>query len=137
MKHVIDMSWIDKVAFETEVQGHKITVDVTDDDGGSDLGPSPKRMMLVALAGCTGMDVIMLLRKMKVYPESFNVIVEATVADEHPKKYTEMKVIYKFKGNDLPMNLLEKAVNLSNTKYCGVNAVYRKAMTITTEIRVV
>ena len=137
MKHVVNMSWIDKVAFEADVQGHKIVVDISADEGGSDLGPSPKRMMLIALAGCTGMDVIMLLHKMKVFPEAFDVAVEGTVADEHPKRYTGMKIVYLFKGSNLPMDMLEKAVKLSTTKYCGVNAVYRKAMDITTEIRIV
>jgi putative redox protein len=93
--------------------------------------------MLTALAGCTGVDVIMILKKMKVEPEAFNVIVEADVTDEHPKHYRKMKVIYQFKGKDLPMAKLEKAVKLSEEKYCGVTAVYKKAMDVETEIRVV
>ncbi len=137
MKHVIDMSWTDKVAFETEIRGHKLIVDADIESGGSDLGPPPKRLMLSALAGCTGVDVIMILKKMKVIPEAFNVIVEADVTEEHPMHYTKMKVIYQFKGKDLPMDKLQKAVLLSETKYCGVTAVYRKAMELVTEIRIV
>ena len=137
MKHVIDMAWTDKVAFEGDMDGHKVIVDATVESGGSDLGPRPKKLMLTALAGCTGVDVIMILKKMKVIPEAFNVIVEADVTDEHPKHYSKMKVIYQFKGKDLPMDKLEKAVNLSETKYCGVTAVYKKAMQIKTEIKIV
>ena len=137
MKHVVDMAWFDKVAFETELLGHRIVVDAFEKEGGSNLGPSPKRLMLTALAGCTGIDVIMILKKMKVEPEAFNVIVEADVTEEHPKHYNKMKVIYQFKGKNLPMDKLEKAVTLSETKYCGVTAVYKKAMQIDTEIRVV
>lgn len=137
MKHVVDMAWTDKVAFETEINGHKLVLDANVESGGSNLGPPPKRLMLTALAGCTGIDVIMILKKMKVVPEAFNVIVEADVTEEHPMHYTKMKVIYQFKGKDLPMDKLEKAVHLSESKYCGVTAVYRKAMDMELEIRVV
>lgn len=137
MKHVVDMSWTDKVAFETDMDGHKVIIDATEETGGSDLGPRPKKLMLTALAGCTGVDVIMILKKMKVEPEAFNVIVEADVTEEHPKHYNKMKVIYQFKGKDLPAQKLEKAVKLSEEKYCGVTAVYKKAMEVETEIRVV
>ncbi|MCG6190727.1 OsmC family protein [Maribellus maritimus] len=137
MKHVVDMSWTDKVAFEADMDGHKIVVDADKESGGSDLGYRPKRLMLSALAGCTGIDVIMILKKMKVEPEAFNVIVEADVTDEHPKHYTKMKVVYQFKGKDLPVEKLEKAVKLSEEKYCGVTAVYKKAMEMETEIRII
>lgn len=137
MKHVVDLAWTDKVAFETDMDGHKVIIDATEESGGSDLGPRPKKMMLTALAGCTGVDVIMILKKMKVIPEAFHVIVEADVTDEHPKHYTKMKVIYQFKGKDLPKDKLEKAVKLSEEKYCGVTAVYKKAMEMETEIRVI
>ncbi len=137
MKHVVDMAWTDKVAFEGDMDGHKVIVDATEESGGSNLGPRPKKLMLTALAGCTGVDVIMILKKMKVVPDAFNVIVEAEVTDEHPKHYNKMKVIYQFKGKDLPMDKLEKAVKLSETTYCGVTAVYRKAMEMETEIRII
>ena len=137
MKHVVDLAWTDKVAFETDMDGHKVVIDATEETGGSDLGPRPKKLMLTALAGCTGIDVIMILKKMKVEPEAFNVIVEADVTDEHPKHYSKMKVIYQFKGKDLPKDKLEKAVKLSEEKYCGVTEVYKKAMEIESEIRIV
>ncbi len=136
MKHVIDMSWTDKVAFEADMDGHKVVVDATKESGGSDLGPRPKKLMLTALAGCTGVDVVMILKKMKVEPEAFNVIVEGELTDEHPKYYHTIKVIYQFKGKDLPKSKLEKAVKLSEEKYCGVSAVYKKAINLVTEIRV-
>ena len=137
MKHVVDLVWTDKVAFETDMDGHKLIIDATKESGGSDLGPRPKKLMLTALAGCTGVDVIMILKKMKVEPEAFNVIVEADVTDEHPKHYNKMKVIYQFKGKNLPKDKLEKAVKLSEEKYCGVTAVYKKAMEMESEIRVI
>jgi putative redox protein len=137
MKNVIDMSWTDNIAFETDMDGHKVVIDASEEVGGSDLGPRPKKLLLTALAGCTGIDVIMILKKMKVVPEAFNVIVEGELTDEHPKYYNKMKVIYQFKGKNLPMAKLEKAVNLSETKYCGVSAIYRQAMDMESEIRIV
>lgn len=137
MKHVVDMSWTDKIAFETEMDGHKVVIDASEEVGGSDLGPRPKKLMLTALAGCTGIDVVMILKKMKVEFDAFNVIVEGELTEEHPKYYNKMKVVYQFKGKDLPLAKLEKAVKLSEEKYCGVSAVYRQAMAMSTEIRVV
>jgi putative redox protein len=136
MKHIVDMSWSDKVAFITEIDGHKLTLDAGTDDGGSDLGPRPKKLMLAALAGCTGIDVVTILNKMHVYPDAFNVIVEGDVSEEHPKKYISMKVVYQFKGENLPLDKLQKAVDLSQEKYCGVSAFYKDSVRIEKEIRI-
>jgi len=92
--------------------------------------------MLVALAGCTGMDVISILKKMRVDVDGFNVEVEADVTEEHPKHYTAMHIKYQFKGNELPLEKLEKAISLSQDRYCGVSEVYRKTMKITHEIQI-
>lgn len=137
MKHIVDMAWTDKMAFETDMDGHKVVIDATEEVGGSDLGPRPKKLMLTALAGCTGIDVVMILKKMKVELEAFNVIVEGELTEEHPKYYNKLTIVYQFKGKDLPMDKLEKAVKLSEEKYCGVSAVYRQTMEMKTEIRIV
>lgn len=137
MKHVVDLAWHKNMAFETDLDGHKLTIDASVEGGGDDLGPRPKKLMLVALAGCTGVDVIMILKKMKIEPEAFNVIVEGDVTEEHPKKYHTMKIIYQFKGKDLPLDKLERAVQLSQEKYCGVSATYREALKLETEIKVI
>lgn len=137
MKHVLDLAWRENLAFECDMDGHHVVVDASNEAGGNDLGPRPKKLMLTALAGCTGIDVIMILKKMQVQPESFNVIVEGDLTEEHPMRYHTMKVIYQFKGKDLPYDKLEKAVKLSEEKYCGVSAAYKLAMDFSTEIRVV
>ncbi|MDX9882747.1 MAG: OsmC family protein [Prolixibacteraceae bacterium] len=137
MKHTIDLIWKENMAFETDMDGHKLVLDAGHDSGGHDQGPRPKKLMLVALAGCTGMDVISILKKMKIEPEGFNVIVEGDVADDHPKKYTQMKIIYQFKGKNLSQEKLQKAVDLSQEKYCGVSAVYRDALRMESEIRII
>lgn len=137
MKHVLDLSWKHNLAFECELDGHHLIVDASKEGGGDDLGPRPKKLMLTALAGCTGIDVIMILKKMKVEPESFHVVVEGDLTEEHPIRYHQMKMVYLFKGKDLPMDKLEKAVKLSQEKYCGVSASYRLAMDLSYEIRIV
>ena len=137
MKHVLDLSWKHNLAFECELDGHHLIVDASKEGGGDDLGPRPKKLMLTALAGCTGIDVIMILKKMKVEPESFHVVVEGDLTEEHPIRYHQMKMVYLFKGKDLPMDKLEKAVKLSQEKYCGVSASYRLAMDLSYEVRIV
>jgi putative redox protein len=137
MKHVLDLVWKQNLAFECDMDGHHLIVDVSKEGGGDDLGPRPKRLMLTSIAGCTGIDVVMILRKMKVELDAFNVIVEGDLTEEHPMRYHKMKIIYQFKGKDLKMDMLEKAVKLSSEKYCGVSAAYRLAMDLSTEIKVV
>lgn len=136
MKSSLNLAWKENMAFETEMNGHKIILDADPAVGGENKGPRPKPFMLLALAGCTGMDVISILKKMRVEVESFNVKVEGNLTEEHPKQYDKMHVIYEFKGKNLPMDKIEKAVNLSEERYCGVSAMYKKAIPITTEIRI-
>ena len=133
----INTEWKGKMEFEADVNGHKIVVDVDEAAGGEDAGPRPKPLMMVALAGCTGMDVVSILKKMQVPFEGLNIVVEADQTEEHPKHYEAMKVIYEFKGKNLPMDKLTKAVELSEERYCGVNAVFKKAMKMSFEIKIV
>jgi putative redox protein len=134
---IVKVNWLENMAFEAEVNGHKIIIDAAEAVGGENRGPRPKPLMLVALAGCTGMDVVSILKKMRVELDTFNVVVEGDLTEEHPKQFSQMRVIYEFKGKDLPLDKLEKAVNLSEERYCGVSAMYKKAIGITTEIRIV
>ncbi|MDI3526771.1 MAG: putative redox protein [Tenuifilum sp.] len=136
MKHVVDTEYKEGMAFVSKVNGHDVVIDAVAEVGGQDLGPRPKELMLAALGGCTGMDVISILKKMRVEVEYFNVKVEAEMTEEHPKHYTAMHIIYQFKGKDLPMDKLEKAINLSQDRYCGVSFVYRKTMKLTHEIQI-
>jgi len=136
-KVTLQADWINGMAFETEINGHKLVMDAAESSGGTNKGPRPKPLMLAALAGCTGMDVVSILAKMRVDIKKFRIWVEAQQTEEHPKHYAEIKLIYEFTGKDLPMDKLEKAVSLSEERYCGVNAVYKKAMKVTYEIRVI
>ena len=133
----IKVDWLVNMAFKAEVNGHEILLDAADAVGGENRGPRPKPLMMVALAGCTGMDVISILKKMRVEVEGFAVRVVGDLTEEHPKHFEKMHVIYEFKGKDLPMDKLEKAINLSEERYCGVSVSYRQAMGITSEIQIV
>ncbi|MCG6188325.1 OsmC family protein [Maribellus maritimus] len=133
-KQEIKINWLENMAFEADVSGHKITIDAGKQVGGENRGPRPKPLLMVGLAGCTAMDVISILKKMRIEPEEFNVRVEGDVTEEHPKQFERMKVIYEFKGENLPMEKLQKAVSLSEERYCGVSAMYKKAIEMTSEI---
>lgn len=137
MKSSVNLKWTGKMSWETELFGHKLILDAGEENGGEDKGPRPKILMLTALAGCTGMDVVSILKKMRVEVEDLQIIVEGDMTEEHPKHYKSMHVVYQFKGKDLPMDKLEKAVRLSDENYCGVSALYKMAIPVTNEIKVV
>lgn len=136
MKDSVTTTWLDNMAFEAEVNGHKLTIDADALVGGENRGPRPKTFMLAALGGCTAMDVISILKKMHVEVGSFTVKVEGDLTEEFPKHFYKMHVIYEFTGKSLPIDKLKKAIALSEEKYCGVSAVYRKAMELTSEIKI-
>ncbi|NLI23965.1 MAG: OsmC family protein [Bacteroidales bacterium] len=131
-----ETSWLGNMKFDALVSGHHVIMDASEDVGGEDSGPRPKELMLTSLAGCTGMDVVSILKKMRSEPEKFSIEVVAESTEEHPKHYTKMHIIYKFHGKNLDMEKLKKAVDLSQDRYCGVSAAYRKAMELTYEIQV-
>jgi len=137
MSEKVSIKWTEEMSFVADVNGHKITIDATENVGGKDRGPRPKPMMLLALGGCTGMDVVSILKKMRVELDSFDVDVEASVTDVHPKYYDHFTIVYTFKGKDLPMDKLEKAVNLSQERYCGVSEMLRKSSTLDHKIVVI
>lgn len=121
---------------EAEVDGYKIAMDADTEVGGKSKGPKPKLLMMVALAGCTGMDIVSLLNKMRVEYESLNIIIEGDLTEEHPKHFTRMKVIYELKGENINNKKVQKAVDLSKEKYCGVNYSYKGVMDMEYEIRI-
>ncbi len=134
MGTIVHTTWAGKMAFEAKVGGFNFRIDATEAVGGENGGPQPKSLTLVSLAGCTAMDVISILGKMRVVPDYFDVEVEGELTDEHPKIYHTINIKYIFKGKDLPMDKLEKAVKLSQDRYCGVSEMLRKAAKINHEI---
>ena len=135
MKDAINVRWTEDMAFEATVNEHRIVLDASPEVGGKNLGPRPKPLLMVSLAGCTGMDVISILKKMKVTLTGFNVKVVGDLTDDHPKQYTALKLLYEFTGHDLPLDKIKHAIELSMQKYCGVSATLRKSLEITYEIQ--
>ena len=132
----INAKLIGNMAFEMGINGHTVITDATVENGGNDLGPGPKSLLLAGLIGCSGIDIMSITKKMKVELDDFNVEIEAETRDEDPKIYNYIKIIYKFKGKNVPYDKVERAVKLSMDKYCGVSAMLEKAVPITYEVLV-
>lgn len=110
---------------------HWITMDGPEDFGGSNAGIRPKELMLLALGGCTGSDVVSILQKKRIDVRSFEINITAEMSEDHPKVYTSMNIEYVFKGKGIKDSDVQRAIELSQTKYCGVTKMYEKAMEIT------
>lgn len=135
MTNKITTEWKGGMTFESDNPSGKTVVMDTDVEGSNErFGLSPKAMMLSALAGCTGLDVVSVLDKMKITDYRFKMEVEGELTDEHPKYYHRVKVDYHFYGNDLNEKKIKKAVDLSIEKYCGVMEMFRQFSDLSTSI---
>lgn len=115
------------LSFEIDQYGYKYTVDASPENGGKGKGPTPKDLLLGALMGCSGMDIASILKKMHVDYDEFTMNSEAVNTEDHPKIYKEVFVEYHIKGrDDLDTDKINRAVELSMTKYCGVSAILKK-----------
>jgi len=135
MGQTIETSWAKGMAFETELDDHHLVADAHPNVGGEGRGPRPKPLLLFSLAGCTGMDVVSLLKKMRVDIDDFKIEIQAELTDEHPKYYHKIHLTYVFTGKDINASKVEKAVNLSQDKYCGVSYMLKQAAEITWDIK--
>ena len=122
------------MAFDTVIDGHNVTIDADPNFGGEDSGPKPKPLILLSLSGCTGMDVISLMNKMRVEYADFEVKVDAELTDEHPKYYHKIHLTYSLKTKPEYHEKVKKAVNLSQERYCGVSYMLSKSSELTHEI---
>jgi len=139
MKEIVFTTWLGNMAFETSIDGCGIKMATDPKAGGNGLGPRPKPLDLSALAGCTGMDVISILQKKKVIPTSFRVLIEGDLTEEHPKIYKDINIIFEITGPGYKDNqdiylAVQRAVELSSDKYCGVSAMLKGTCTIMHEI---
>ncbi len=136
MNHIITTVWKKNLQFESNnPSGHTVLMDTSVENGGQNSGLAPKAMMLSSLAGCSGLDVISVLNKMKVQVDDFKIITTGELTDEHPKYYHSAHVVYQFFGKNLPQDKLKKAVDLSVEKYCGVMEMFRRFAEVTIEIQ--
>ena len=131
--HTIHTTWHSGMAFEAQIGNHSIRMDTTG-EGGKDTGASPKKLMLAALAGCTGIDVLSILDKMKVIFTDFIIDIEASLKDEHPKIYKDVRIRYAIKMDVADQPKMRRAVELSQQKYCGVYAMFESFCSITTQV---
>jgi putative redox protein len=127
MTNHITTKWLGEMAFESNnPSGETIKIDAGPESGGSGEGLRPKALMLSSLAGCSGLDVASLIKKMKLDVKEFKIETIANLTDEHPKYYDSVVIEYHFTGSDLNEEKLKKAVDLSVEKYCGVLEMFRK-----------
>lgn len=132
VKHIKGVTFLGK-----SDSNHWVTMDGPESFGGSDAGTRPKELLLIALGGCTGSDVVTILQKKKVDVDSFEMNISADVAEEHPQVFTKINVEYVFFGKDIQEKDVERAIELSQTKYCSVTHMLNKAAEITHSFKIV
>jgi putative redox protein len=135
MPNKVVTHWKGNLQFESDnPSGNLLTMDTSPENGGYNSGLSPKAMMLSSLAGCSGLDVVSILKKMKVPFSDFRMDTYGELTDEHPKYYHKVSVEYHFYGNELDEKKIEKAVNMSIDTYCGVMEMFRRFAEVKTSI---
>lgn len=121
IKHSGNMTFIGK-----SDTNHWIVMDASKKVGGDEASARPMELILIALGGCTSIDVISILNKMRVKLENFEVIIDAEQSEDYPKVFKKIHIEYLFYGKNLNKEQLEKAINLSQEKYCSVSAMLKK-----------
>lgn len=132
--HLVTTRYKGGMTFKSKVDNHIITIDTPENDGGEDLGPRPKKLMLSSLAGCTGIDVVSMLNKMRVEFSDFSMDVEANLTTETPKTYNWVKITYRIKVKEEDQDKVRRAVKMSKEQYCGVSAMFEKFAELEYEI---
>ena len=137
MSHKTTTHWKGGMLFESDnPSGKSVSMDTVVDGQNERFGLSPKAMMLSSLAGCSGVDIVEILEKMKVLDYKLSIDVEAQLTDEYPKYYHKVHVDYHFYGQELNLKKIYKAVTLSVDKYCGVMEMFRQFSSVSTEIHI-
>tara|TARA_B100000768_G_scaffold136099_1_gene127011 strand:- start:1421 stop:1843 length:423 start_codon:yes stop_codon:yes gene_type:complete len=137
MPHKTTTKWKGGMLFESDnPSGKSVLMDTVVNGQTERFGLSPKAMMLSSLAGCSGVDIVEILEKMKVTDYKLSIDVEAQLTDEHPKYYNKVHVDYHFYGQKLSQNKINKAIALSVDKYCGVMEMFRKFSIVSTKIHI-
>ena len=135
MAHKTTTHWKGGMLFESDnPSGNHVLMDTVVEGDSKQSGLSPKAMMLSSLAGCSGIDIVDILKKMKITDYNLRIDIEGQLTDEHPKHYHTVHIDYYFSGADIDEKKCKRAVQLSVEKYCGVMEMFRKFATITTKI---
>ena len=133
-KHEIETQWMGKMQFNALINGHSIVMDAPERAAGEDNGPIPKPFVLAALSGCTGMDIVALLRKSGHIIDDLDIKVTGELSKQAPMQYVSIHVEYIFKANPSVKEAVLNAVTDSQEKYCGVSSMLKKAIPVTWEI---
>ncbi len=134
MTHEIETQWMGKMQFNALVNGHTIIMDAPERVGGEDHGPIPKPFVLSALSGCTGMDIVAILRKANKQVDDFNMKVSGEISKQPPIEYVAIHIAYDFKGPEENIQAAQDAVTASQEKYCGLSHMLKKVLPLTWEI---
>ncbi len=134
MIHEIQTQWMGKMQFNASVNGHTIIMDAPERIGGDNNGPIPKPFILTALSGCTGMDIIAILRKAQKPVDDFNMSISGEISKQSPIEYTAIHIIYEFRGPEENKQAALDAVTVSQEKYCGVSSMLKKILPLTWEV---
>lgn len=114
--------------------GHQAVMDASVENGGEDSGARPTELLLMAVAGCTGIDIVLTLEKMRTPAGELTMEVFGERAQDYPKRFTDVRVVYYLKGDDIPQANAERAVRLSAEKYCSVAHSLNARMTYEYEL---
>lgn len=133
-QHEIETQWMGKMQFNTLINGHTITMDAPEKSGGEDIGPIPKPFILAALSGCTGMDIVAMLRKEHKDVTDFSITANGELSKQKPIEYIAIHIIYNFKGAIECREEAMCAVSASQEHYCGVAHMLKKALPVTWEV---
>jgi len=122
----VKVKWIDGARFvANDDRGHSLVMDVSKERGGEGSGFGPMQLLLAALGGCTGMDIVDIIRKQRQKLESLEIMVSGERVTAQPRVYGRVSVEYRFKGKELKEKAVQRAVQLSQDKYCSVAATLR------------
>jgi putative redox protein len=135
MSTIAKVSWVDGALFVAEGgSGHTLTMDGAPDIGGRNLASRPMEVVLMGMGGCTAIDVVSMLRKQRQDIEGVEVSLSAERATEHPMVFKEVKLVYTVRGRKLNKALVERAVSLSDEKYCSATAMIKKSAKVSHEV---
>ena len=134
MTHEIETQWMGKMQFNALVNGHTIIMDAPERVGGEDNGPIPKPFVLSALSGCTGMDIVAILRKTQKQVNNFSMKVSGEISKQPPIEYTAIHVVYDFEGTPENKQAALDAVIISQEKYCGISHMLKRILPVTWEV---
>ena len=133
----ISVNWVDGMLMVGKSHsGHSITMDGPPEIGGDNLGVRPMEMLLLGVAGCTMIDVVTTLKKMRQELTHFETKVNAERADDHPKVFSDIHIQFLVKGNDLDSKKVEKAITLSAEKYCSASIMLGKTASISHDFEI-